>query len=418
MSDLILSQGQREAFDMVGRFLKDEEQRIAIITGYAGTGKTTTLKMLAKTFGTPTVLAPTGKAALRVTEATGLRASTVHRFLYTAETDPKTGAPVFVLRDVYDMAGYRGSLIVVDESSMVGKDLWADLNAMSRVAGFKLLLMGDTFQLPPVTKSGEEPFNVLDWDTPYKAHLTEIHRQALDSPILRASMLLREGRPEFEAMKLLTPIGASKVIDQIIDSRTRGGAAICHTNARRHSVNNRVRETLGYISKTLHDGEPLLVTQNNYSLDRYNGEVIDFLSWDHQPEWNQIVSDRYTTSSLEMNFGIGNIDAGGGHRDSAMLSPDEICGRTDGSNVGNWAIRKFSRYAYENIGDRDEAPPYLHCNYGYALTVHKSQGSEWPEVLLVLDDSMDRMPAMLRRRWLYTAVTRGKTTLRYAYLRD
>jgi ATP-dependent exoDNAse (exonuclease V) alpha subunit len=78
---LVLSSGQAAGHGMVGEFL-DSDAVVAIITGYAGTGKTTLIHELADSYGEPTVLTPTGKAALRVTEATGISAMTIHRYIY------------------------------------------------------------------------------------------------------------------------------------------------------------------------------------------------------------------------------------------------------------------------------------------------------------------------------------------------
>lgn len=414
MAALTPNAGQAAALEMIGTFLKDENQRVAVLTGYAGTGKTSSLRMIADSYGYPTILAPTGKAAVRVGESTGLGASTIHRWLYTADTDPETGGPVFVLKDVWDFIDFRGKLIVVDEASMVDKKVWTDLNYVANKARFHILLVGDTAQLPPVTKDKSEYFNTLDTVTRYRHHLSEIHRQALGSPIIKASMILRSRRPYYDAMGLLTPVPASKLIETMMETRNAGGVTICHTNRRRHWLNNKIREYKCY-GEAIEDGEPLLVLQNQYAIDHYNGEIVDFNRWSVQPTLNQVVSDRYTVSTKEMNFGVGLVD---GSR--VMLSPEEINGSTEGSGIGLWAIRKHAKYAYDTIAlcEEDKAPPYLHCNYGYALSIHKMQGSQAKEILLVLDGSMDRMNTVERSKLLYTAVTRGENVVRYVYLPD
>lgn len=404
---------------MVGTFLKDDDRRVAIVTGYAGTGKTSALKMLAEQYGAPIVLTPTGKAALRVSEATGLPASTIHRFLYKAETDMKTGAPIFMMKDIQELGDLQGKLLLIDEASMVGKDLWADLNRASVLSGFKILLVGDTFQLPPVTKGDDAGFSALATETQYTVHLTEVVRQALDSPIIRASMLLRSNAPENEAMQLLCAMGASTFTENALDIRSRGGTVVCHTNARRHSINKLLRTALKYGEGTLEDGEPLLVTQNNYNLDRYNGEIVTFSSWDKRPSetMTAIAIDRFTVSSLRMEFGVGVVESS-----MALLSVDEITGKSEGAKIGNAAIKRAAKIAYKNtLGydpyeEREVVPPYLHANYGHALTVHKSQGSEWNEVLVVIEDSLGALRGLERKRWMYTAITRAKLKTSYVYL--
>lgn len=411
---IVLDPGQELAIETIGKFLKDEEAHVAVLTGFAGCGKTTIIKHIADTFGEPEVLTPTGKAALRVTEATGLPARTIHRFLYNAGTDEKTGAPIFTVKDIWDMADFSGCLIVIDEASMVGKDVWDDLLSVARRANFKILLVGDTFQLPPVSKASDG-FSALDFVTKYRATLTEVHRQALESPIIRASMILRSNRPEFEAMRLLTPVGASKLTETLLDVRSRGGAVICHTNRRRHAINALAREALGFKVGTLEADEPIMVIKNNYRLDRYNGEVLSFSKWDNAPNIKAVAVDRYNNVSMYMNFGIGVVEGV-----AAMLSPTEISGDTEDSKVGFSAIAKASKFAYrEHSGfDEDEPPPHLHANYGYAITCHKSQGSQFPEILIIMERSLGAMRGLEKKRWLYTGATRGIYKVSYMYLDD
>jgi exodeoxyribonuclease-5 len=418
MADLVLSSGQQEAHDMVGTFLAQRDCLVARITGYAGTGKTTLIRVLSESYGDPVILTPTGKAALRVHEATGLPASTIHRFLYDAREDEK-GKLVFDLKTSWseEVGDMSGKLVLIDEASMVGEDVWNDLCTVARVVGFHILLMGDLFQLPPVYRDHEgHLFSTLNVETPFSVNLTEVIRQALDSPIIRASMILRSGRPEFEAMRLLTPVGGGRLIEEVIETRRRGGCTISFTNARRHNINARVRAALGYDSDSVEVGEPLLVTQNNYRLNRYNGEVIDFGGWRLNPNDKRpkIVTDRFTNGHLEMRFGVGFVDDS-----QATLSPEEIVGKSDEAKIGVSTIKRSAKFWYQdNVGYEDDPPSHLNCNYGYVLTCHKSQGSEWPEVLIVIEDCLNMLKGKEKQRWLYTAITRAKATTSYVYVRD
>lgn len=420
MTNIVLSPGQAEGDTMVGRFLKQDECRIGRITGYAGTGKTTLIKVLAEHYGTPTVLTPTGKAALRVGEATGLFGMTIHRFLYEPTEDPKTGKPIFKLKEVWDdiMLDMRGKLVLIDEASMVDKAVWTDLVKVANRVGFHLLLMGDLFQLPPVYKDEEgRSFSTLTIPTPFNVNLTEVVRQALDSPIIRASMMLRSGRPEYEAMETLEPIGDDVLIESLIEARALGGAGICFTNSRRHDLNTRIRAKLGLPAETLQKGEPVLVTQNNYQLNCWNGEVVDFGGWNagNEPTARPpiLVTDRYTTSSMEMHFGVGQVYA-----QDAVLSPEQFTGKSEAGHVGTWIIRKRARMWFKDTFHEEFATPYLDCNYGYALTCHKAQGSEWPEVIVVVEDRLSSMRGNEKKRWLYTAITRAKNHVRYCYVQE
>ncbi len=373
MSDVQLTKGQEQALSMVRAFLAQDEECLAILTGYAGTGKTWSLKLIDKEFGLPIVLAPTGKAALRVAEATGIEAMTIHRWMYKAEDDPKTGETKFILKDWSDFDdNLSGSLVIVDEASMVDETVWKDLKTVATFSNVKILLVGDPFQLPPVNKTRDaKPFCSLELETPFKVHMTEVVRQALDSPIIRASMLLRSGRPEHEAFQLLTPIAPSKLIENVIRLQLEDGCVIVHRNVTRHDINVDVREAKNLPKGTVEPGEPLLVLQNNYQLDRYNGEVVRFQGWIYSPTEPKAVRDRYSQSAMELSFGVGSIDAM-----KCSICPEEINGRTLTEKMGNWTVKKASKDSYKRRTDigfsgKDEVPPHLHANYGYALTAHK-----------------------------------------------
>jgi len=359
-------------------------------------------------------LTQTGKAALRVSEATGLRAKTIHRFLYECETDPNTGAPMFVLKHPREFEFLRdGGWVLIDEASMVSKKVLEDLERIARAAVFPIVVMGDLFQLPPVYKNvNEEGFSLLEVPTEFSVNLTEVHRQAMDSPIIRASMALRSNEPEFVAMRLLRPIGESMFVEDAMASRDRGGAVLCHTNARRHGLNCSLRARNGFDAGTLHPGEPLLVTQNNYRIDRYNGEVVEFRNWAQPPEQPYVVRDRYSNGALEMYFGVGSVGVGL-VEELATVSVEEVSGKSDEAKIGPWCIRRAARHACGDLTEKKDGLPHLHANYGYALTVHKAQGSEWPEIIVVLEDSLDRVHGLERRRWLYTAITRARRGVAY-----
>jgi exodeoxyribonuclease-5 len=414
VSEFVPSAGQQAAHDMIGPFLKQDVHRVAVITGYAGVGKTTLIKYIAKSYGEPKVLTPTGKAALRVGEATGIFGQTIHRFLYVPSEDPRTGAPTFRLKDSWDetFSGMKGQLVLVDEASMVSREVFNDLLAIANKAGFYILLMGDLFQLPPVFKDKQgNLWSALSYETPFRVNLTEVIRQALDSPIIRSSMLLRTGKPEYEAMALLEPVGASKLIESAIETRQRGGVVVCYTNQRRHQINNAVRDALGYAVGSVVAGEPLLVVQNNYVLNVYNGEVVDFFGWKSESCEPFPVTDRYSASSVNMGFGVSEMNGM-----KVTVSPEQVTGHAENAKVGYSAIRKAARGWYRHKFDAALAPPHLDANYGYALTTHKAQGSEWPEILVVVEPALSRLHEVERNRWLYTAETRAKVRVRYTYV--
>lgn len=420
--DLVLSPGQEQAMEMTARFFAQDEELVAVISGFAGTGKSTLIGVLASTYGIPVIVAPTGKAAIRVREVTQLPASTIHKSIYKAEEDLETGEPYFTLKEVYELRAlfnYK-KYFLVDEASMVDEKVWKDLQTVAEVTGVKIILMGDTFQLPPVTRlEGKKAFCALDYPTTYRVHLSEIVRQALDSPIIRASMLIRQGRPDYEAFALLNPVARGSLINIALIFADGSGAVLVHRNKTRHMINNGCREAEGMPPDTIEEGEPLLVTQNSYPLDRFNGEIITFGGWDSPPQerTRTAVLDRYTKVSLNMSFGVGNIDGR-----QALLSPQEVTGRAEEAKMGLKAIRKNAKRVYRDqmaaYGDEEDGPPYLHANYGYALTGHRSQGSQWQETLVVVEPSLKALGTVERRRWLYTTLTRAQEKVSYLYLDD
>lgn len=410
---MIFTAGQDNALEMLEAFKGDDEATVAIWTGFAGTGKSTLVRHVAKTMARePIGIAPTGKAALRLRELTDLPTRTIHRFLYNVGENPKTGDPVFALKAKEDFFEPDGSLVVVDEASMIGPDVWADLRKAAALKNFKMLLVGDPFQLPPVQKDVKAaPFCVFDFSTEYRVHLSEVVRQAQESPIIRASMLIRAGQPEFRAMELLNAIPVTKQIETARLMHEKGGVTIAFTNKERHRINVEVRKQLGHQSDTVLPGEPLLVNKNNYKLDRFNGEIVVLGGWNIGPENDFSVTDRYTNSSMLMHFGIGRIDG-----NEAVMAMEEITGESDQAKIGLLAIKVASRRIAKNEFRREEPPSHLHANYGYTITGHRSQGSEWNETLVVIEGALRVMGAMERRRWIYTSLTRAKEICNYVYI--
>ncbi|MBK9080549.1 MAG: AAA family ATPase, partial [Rhizobiales bacterium] len=172
---------QEDALARVGAWLAAGEPQVFRLFGYAGTGKTTLARHVAdQADGEALFAAFTGKAAL-VMRSKGCRnAQTIHSLIYRpADTESET--PTFTLN--HESAAARAELIVIDECSMVDEELGRDLLSF----GKPVLVLGDPGQLPPVKGGG------FFTDAEPDAMLTEVHRQASDDPIIRLSMIAREG---------------------------------------------------------------------------------------------------------------------------------------------------------------------------------------------------------------------------------
>lgn len=402
MEDLQLTAGQQRGLDLV-HLLGTGSAGTALIKGFAGTGKTTLLKVVLEQLGDVVLLAPTGKAASRITEITGVRGSTAHRWMYKMTPHPVTHEPLFVRKELTDYRMPSSNLVVVDEASMVGPEVYADLKELQSALGFNLLFIGDGFQLPPVQKQDEEPFNLLTpgfFPDEAVVELREITRQAMGSPIIRATLAMREGDPldALSEMDILMP--------EDLDDRLSKGKdmIICWRNEVRHQLNARVRAMRGYTE--FQPGEPLLILKNNQKLDIYNGEIHGFGGYmDSLGEREISVFLDGKRQLLKLNFSTAALN------DKEVVFCKEIlAGQYD--KVGVASLEKAVNWWQEKRG-----LSYVHANAGYALTCHKAQGSEADSVIVVVENGLLRnLNTMDGRRWMYTATTRARKELVLTYL--
>lgn len=394
-----LTDGQAKAFDICRKLVKQptDRPRIMVLRGYAGTGKSTLVKYIANELGELASIAPTGKAATRITEISGLPASTIHRYIYSPKEDPLSGNVRFSIKNIEEIHRPSSGLIVLDEASMVGGLLWDDIYKVATQLNCHLLAVGDPFQLPPVELESEktERFGLLlpDFRFDYEANLTEITRQALENPIIRCSMLLRKGDTA-EAVMGLKRIAPADLLQEHLTTLKDNGVVICHKNQTRQILNAKIREHLQYSPKDVISGEPLLVLRNNYSLNRFNGEVLKFDGWKRPPGKQFEIYDRWRQTADHSSYGIASVEG-----EECSIATAAVRGGLEGVSVN--AVEVVSKTA---VGKHI---PYLHCNFGYTLTAHKSQGSEWKKVVVVVENSV-KPYTWDGARWIYTALTRSR----------
>lgn len=407
-----LTPDQDRAMDVFRDLLRAPEGSVMVLTGLAGTGKSWLLAQIAGEAPGLTVVTPTGKAALRIREVAGLPASTIHRFRYKAVTDPRTGEVEFVPRSRDELKTLAGRLLVVDEASMVGPQLWREILPAAE-AGMRLLLVGDPFQLPPVDPD-RTGWCALHHETPFRAHLAEVVRQAAESPVLRAAMAVRAATTRGavqDAMRQLPREESVEAWTQAWDRIRDAGdedpldpvPAICHTNRRRHAINAAMRAGLPP-GEVLHPGEPLLVLKNTYAIDRYNGEVLPFGHWIGAPT-TEAVRDGRSGLARVLAYRLARVGA-----DDVVLCLQDIDG-TVPAEIGEHWVRLGARAAVRRLATWDRTqgelpPPYLQASWGYALTAHKAQGSQWDAVFVALEETV-RIAEEEGRRWAYTALTRA-----------
>lgn len=357
---------QERAVSAVQAWLKDPHaDPVFRLFGYAGTGKTTLAKKLANGVnGSALFAAFTGKAALQLRRKGCAGASTIHSLIYKPEVCERTGEASFVLNRDSELAS--ADLLVVDEVSMVDDTTAQDLLSFKK----KILVLGDPAQLPPV--KGEGFFINADPDV----MLTEVHRQAEDNPIVRMSMDVREGRALRPGQYGDSLVLQRSAVDQdrLRDLVMRSDQILCGLNRTRAAFNRRVRELrdLSGRDRDWHPtrGDRLICLRNNRKKSLFNGGI-----------W-EVCSVRNMGRRHEMMVRSEDED-----RDPVTISVfEEFFNGTEQSL--DWRKRR----------DSDE------FTFGWAITCHKSQGSEWDDVV-VFDESQSFRDA--RSNWLYTAVTRA-----------
>ena len=356
------SREQQSALDRVGQWLRAGEPQVFRLFGYAGVGKTTLARHIAQgSQGEATFAAFTGKAALVMRSKGCVGATTIHALIYRASEDDD-GAPKFKLN--HDGPASRAGLIVIDECSMVDAELGRDLLSF----GKPILVLGDPAQLPPVKGGGF--FTEVEPDI----MLTEIHRQAQDDPIILLSEQVRGG-----GKLAYGQYGESRVIrrDEIDPGAVLGvDQVLVGLNRTRRLYNGRIRELLGIKEPLPVAGDRLVCLRNDRAKGLINGGL-----W--RVEALRAMRKEFVRMTLQPEDGAG--------RASAKVA----------------VLRQFFEGGEAEIPfpQRRESDEF---DFGYALTVHKAQGSQWDNVML-FDESYAF--GEHRNRWLYTGLTRAAKRL-------
>jgi len=345
-------------------FSKSSVPQVFYLAGYAGTGKTTLAKYLVKK-RRPVYGALSGKAAVMMMKAGCDGASTLHSLIYNAVRHKVTGKYKFIFNA--DSQCSRAGVIVVDEVSMVGDKIGSDLLRFNK----PILVLGDPAQLPPIKSGG------FFTDREPDIMLTEIHRQAEGNPIIQLATMVRNGeRPRYGQY------GNSSVID-----------------------------TSGITSDRIIQADQVLVGRN-ITRHNYNGRIRELNNIDDKMP---IVGDRLVCLKNDHQKGIFN---GGIYRVEEVGAPDEDARRCvrlvvrsedfpEADFVEATVRKEFFTGGYQDIFWK-ELMGLQQFTYGYALTVHKSQGSQWDDVVL-----FDQSGAFgdTWARHLYTGITRAAEVL-------
>lgn len=388
-----LTEKQQDGLDLaVDRYINEE--RYTVISGYAGTGKSTLVKYIIAAL--PDIdpdedvvfTSFTGKATQVLQKKGNKNVSTLHKLLF--ENIPKPDG-TFFRKPVTDIP-YK--VVVVDECSMVPKDLLRRLITYD----VYIICLGDPGQLPPVNKN--EDNHLLD-----KPHifLDEIMRQEAESEIIKLTMDIRAGKP-------LSVFKGKEVQIYKKEDLTTGmllwaDQIICSTNNTRISLNNQIRELLGR-SGDPQEGEKVICLKNewdNYS-DNGNPLVNGTIGYLKNPfSTFLMLPTKITRTSPKKIDLISSEFISDTDESYGTLTMDKNLMLTGEPGLDpKLAYRMGRSWRYQS------AIP-CHFTYGYAITCHKSQGSEWDNVL-VIEEGFP-FSEEEHKKWLYTAATRAAKRL-------
>lgn len=378
MDEIILTKGQEAGLKIAVKRYKDREP-YTVIAGYAGTGKSTLVSFIIDALNIPedqvVYIAYTGKASLVLRNKGCENSMTAHKLLYNAKEKPDGTYEFRPKRHLDD--GYK--IIVLDECSMLPQEMW-ELLLSHRV---HVIALGDPGQLPPVDGAS----NILDHP---HIMLEEVVRQAQDNPIIRLSMDIRSGKwIEYGGPKECRVMAKEEVSDKLLLGADQ---ILCGKNITRHSLNDRLRQ---------------IKFQDNYSSIPVDGDKViclknewQTLSGTGDPLINGLIGTinniKFSDSRLYKPKMVADFESENNglyldlHMDYKIFTEKETT-----VNKDNWMKYPKSERAYE-------------FDYGYAITVHKSQGSEFDKVV-VYDEWLGDID--YHKKWLYTAATRASKKL-------
>ena len=347
------------------------KKQVFRLAGFAGTGKTTVARYIAEQCSGGAnfrveFIAPTGKAASRLRQKGCPTAKTLHQFVYNVRGEDEEGDPIFVGKGMLD---YTPVLVVMDESSMVGQ---YDFEAVER-HGIPILALGDYGQVPPVKAA--QVFNESNADFT----LTEIERNA--GNIVRASMFVRGGNSlpfrEYDDVQIRPGLPTD---EEVVSFCAEDAVMLSSYHNTRIALNKRARRLLGHTDMMPQVGEKLVCRFNQHEHGIMNGEQGIVLGFDDVPDYEKDENDHDGVQYIRYKSLTYMKER------RAKFNP--IC-FYEGAQ-----FEEVRKDAMKAIGAWD---------FGYCLTIHSSQGSEWDRVLM-MDEFMRGVPYA---QLAYTRITRA-----------
>ena len=437
------TQSQDSLFKALSVFINcSDSNKIMVINGYAGTGKTSAIASLVTTITEleqPFILmAPTGRAAKVLSNYTNVRALTIHKQIYRQKS-LGDGFGQFVL----DINKHKDTIFIVDEASLISSgssdifmfgsgDLLEDLMkyVFSRENN-KLILIGDSAQLPPI---GADISRALDsaylskWGGVTYCSMTDVVRQAQLSGILHNATLLRHmierkeiefPKFELESFNDIERVSGNELLEKIGEAYDSYGneetLVLCRSNKRANLYNREIRYRILCREEHINKGDKVMVVKNCYQFAGNDVAELDFIA-------NGDVAELVKISHFEERYGFHFADAVLKFSDyhdieisakvildtleseSASLSSEQQKSLFDGVFADYSEIRtKRKRLAAVREDNYFNA---MQIKFAAAVTCHKSQGGQWKCVFIDNPFWRDYL-ALDDLKWLYTAITRG-----------
>ncbi|MDC0908873.1 AAA family ATPase [Flavobacteriales bacterium] len=416
---------------------------IYLLKGYAGTGKTTLVSSLVKSLSVVAkrhvLMAPTGRAAKVLTKYSKRAASTIHRKIYWIRTN-KSGN-TFITRKENT---HTNTIFFVDEASMISENnekAFGNRSLLDDLIEYvyegldcKLILIGDTAQLPPVHLEVSPALNeeILERKSNKQIisrELTEVVRQKENSLILNNATLIREkiAKEDYTFPSIITNnevirINTGEDLQDALESAYSNNginntSVICRSNKRANLYNQQIRAKIRWQENEISSGDMLMVVRNNYFwLDESskagfiaNGDIIMVTKIN---ETIERYGFRFARASVEM------VDYPKEKNLDLLLLLDTLTSESPTISYDQYQ-KLYKEISKDYKGQKeinkkikeDKFFNALQIKFAYAITCHKSQGGQWENIFVDMGYFTDQMLDKAYLRWLYTAITRATKKL-------
>ena len=435
---------QKAVLEDLSKFVSTLGSRsIFLLKGYAGTGKTTLISALVKSLPSvgkrSALLAPTGRAAKVLAKYSKRKASTLHKKIYWIRTS-KNGNTFITLKENL----HTNTIFIVDEASMIPEDLNDSLSKRSLLEDLikyvyegidcKLILIGDTAQLPPVHLDVSPALDEENLDKKYQKQiiskeLKEVVRQEKNSLVLENATQLRKlievnnnSLPKIKLNNDVIRISSGEDLQENIEAAyTQSGVEnttiICRSNKRANQYNNRIRSEILWQEDIISSGDILMVVRNNYFwLDEKseagflaNGDIIEVT---RVKEIIERYGFKFAKASIKL------LDYPNENEVETILLLDTISSESPSLKYEEYK-KLYKEVGLDYKGQKDinkkikenEFFNAIQIKFGYSITCHKAQGGQWKEVFIDIGYFKKEMLDKNYLRWLYTAFTRSTEKL-------